>query len=421
MSTRRAYRASFITPLAAGGVAFYEDGVLVVDADGIIREISAWPLATSEPLSLLDLRGRLIAPGFVDTHLHYPQTRVIGSASGPLLDWLEHTVFPEEERFRDEVYARRVAAEFVDHCLSVGTTTVSAYSSSDPLATEILFETMAERGIAGFAGLTLMDQNCPQALRLSSDAAMLECRRLVGRFHGFDRGRLGFSITPRFALSCSRRLLESAGALASELDLPVQTHISEHPREGAETLVAHPFARDYLGVYEATGLLGAKTILAHAIHLSDDEWSRVAACGASIAHCPDSNLFLNSGRMRLDRARSLGVPVGLGSDVAAGRTFDIRRATAHAYDNAQLAGFEVSAAELFRASTLGGAEALGVAARTGSLEAGKFADFVVLGGAGRDDGSLEAALRVVTFGSELAPVQSTFVRGKRVWHARPVS
>jgi guanine deaminase len=240
MSTRRAYRASFITPLTLEESRSTKMACWWVDADGIIREISAWPLATSEPLSLLDLRGRLIAPGFVDTHLHYPQTRVIGSASGPLLDWLEHTVFPEEERFRDEVYARRVAAEFVDHCLSVGTTTVSAYSSSDPLATEILFETMAERGIAGFAGLTLMDQNCPQALRLSSDAAMLECRRLVGRFHGFDRGRLGFSITPRFALSCSRRLLESAGALASELDLPVQTHISEHPREGEETLVAHP-------------------------------------------------------------------------------------------------------------------------------------------------------------------------------------
>jgi guanine deaminase len=420
MSTRRGYRASILTPLAAGGVGFLEDGVMVVEADGVISQVAAWPLPAREPLSLLDLRGRLIAPGFVDTHLHYPQTRVIGSASGPLLEWLDRTVFPEEERFRDDVYARRVALEFVDHCLSVGTTTVSAYSSSDPRATEILFETMAERGLAGFAGLTLMDQNCPEALRLASDVAMLECRRLVARFHGFDRGRLGFTVTPRFALSCSRGLLEAAGALAQELDLPVQTHISEHPREGAETLVAHPFASDYLGVYEATGLLGAKTILAHAIHLSDAEWARVAACGASVAHCPDSNLFLNSGRMRFDRARSLGVPVGLGSDVAAGRTFDMRRATAYAYDNAQLAGFEVSGAELFRASTLGGAEALGIGSRTGSLEPGKLADFVVLAGA-RQDGGVEAALRAVTFGSELAPLESTFVRGKRVWHARPLS
>jgi guanine deaminase len=419
MSTRRAYRASIVTPLAAGGVSYIEDGVMVVDADGVIREVSAFPRAVTDPISLLDLRGRLIAPGFVDTHLHYPQTRVIGSASGPLLDWLESTIFPEEERFRDEVYARRVALSFVEHCLAVGTTTVSAYSSSDPRATEILFETMAERGISGLAGLTLMDQNCPPALQLASDAAMLECRRLVSKFHGFDRGRLGFSVTPRFALSCSRKLLEAAGALARELDLPVQTHISEHPREGAETLVAHPFARDYLGVYEATGLLGNKTILAHAIHFSEDEWARVAASGASIAHCPDSNLFLNSGRMRLDRARSLGVPVGLGSDVAAGRSFDIRRATAYAYDNAQLAGFDVTAAELFRMSTLGGAEALGLAARTGSLEPGKLADFVVLGGS-RQAG-VEEALRAVTFGSELAPLESTFVRGTRVWHSRSLS
>ena len=418
MTTRRAYRASILTPLAAGGLSYHEDGVMVVDADGTIVEVGPFPGPTPEPISLRDLSGRLIAPGFVDTHLHYPQTRVIGSASGPLLDWLDRTIFPEEERFQDEVYARRVAVEFVERCLSAGTTTVSAYSTSDPRATEILFETMAEKGLAGFAGLTLMDQGCPEPLRLPCDAAMAECRRLVARFHGFDRGRLGFSVTPRFALSCSRKLLEAAGALARELDLPVQTHISEHPREGAETLVVHSFARDYLGVYEATGLLGDKTLLAHAIHFSEDEWARVSAAGARIAHCPDSNLFLNSGRMRLDRARALNVPVGLGSDVAAGRTFDMRRATAYAYDNALLAGFDVSASELFRMSTLGGAEALGLGARTGSLEAGKLADFVVLGGR-RHDGGLDEAVRAVTFGSELAPLESTFVRGERVWHAQP--
>jgi len=368
---------------------------------------------------MLDLRGRLIVPGFIDVHLHYPQTRVIGSASGPLLDWLSHTIFPEEERFGDEVYARRVADEFVDHCLAVGTTTVSAFSSSDPRATEILFETLAQRGLRAFAGLTLMDQNCPEALAVPVDVAMAECRRLVTRFHGFDGGRLRFSVTPRFALSCSREMLSAAGALANELDLMVQTHIAENAREGEETLAAHPYARDYLGVYEAAGLLGPRTLLAHAIHLSSAEWDRLAASGARVAHCPDSNLFLNSGRMRLDQARKRGVAVGLASDVAAGRSFDLRRATAYAYDNAQLAGFQVTPEVLFELATLGGAKALGLSDSVGSLEQGKQADFAVLERPPYEDG-IKGALRAATLGSALAPVVSTYIRGRRVWDRRAV-
>ncbi len=393
------------------------DALVVVGTDGRIESVRA---AADGPFPgfVHDLSGSLLVPAFVDAHLHFPQTRVIGSASGPLLDWLSSTVFPEEARFRDRSYADEVADEFVGRCLSVGTGTIAAFSSSSATATAAAFDAVLARGLRGVVGLTLMDANCPDALAVPADQAIAEARELCDRYHGADDGRVAFAVTPRFAISCTEDLMRKAGALARERDLVVQTHVAENDKEGAETLALFPWAKDYLDVYDKLGLLGPRTLLAHSIHLSASEWDRIAARGASVVHCPDSNFFLGSGRMRLGEALRRGVRVALGSDVAAGRTFDIRRAIGHAYDNALAVGEPRTLDELFRAATLGGAEVLGWGDKIGSLEAGKEADFAVLAlPRWFDRSSRKEALRAACFGSEFAPVRRTYVRGRLVYRS----
>jgi guanine deaminase len=416
VSNRRGYRGRVLTPHGQGGaLRFFADGLLVVE-DGRLVSVGAYA-AGAAGAAVLDLRPAVLLPGFVDAHLHFPQTRVIGSASGPLLDWLEQTVFPEEARFRDEAYARAVATELVARLLAAGTTTSAIFSSSSELATHVAFEALDRAGLRAFVGLTLMDQACPDEVCVPAEEALRACARLLARWHGHDAGRLAFAVTPRFALSCSRALMEGAARLARDHDLLIQTHIAENAAEGEAVLAMHPWGGDYLGIYEKTGLLGPRTLLAHSIHLSASEWERAAALGVSVAHCPDSNFFLGSGRMRLAEATSRGVRVGLGSDVAAGRSFDMRRAMAHCYDNALAVGVGVTPARLLTLATLGGAEALGLGAETGSLEAGKAADFIAV--SLPEYAATEAEiLGQLAFGDS-GRVERVFVRGERVFAAQP--
>lgn len=410
----KGYRARILTGReGSSDLAFESDGLLVVDGDGRIASCGAFP-ADARLESVVDLRPALVVPGFVDAHVHFPQTRVIGSASGPLLEWLEHTVFPEEARFTDVAYARAVGRELTSHLLRFGTTTAAVYSSSSPLATAVCFEAIEAAGLRAVVGLTLMDQSCPEALRVTREVALPAARELVAAWHGKDRDRLRFAVTPRFAIACSKELLEGAATLAADLDLVVQTHVSENPREGEETLRLHPWGSDYLDVYDRVGLVGPRTILAHAIHLSGSERARIAERGAHVAHCPDSNFFLGSGCMRLGEALRAGVSVGLGSDVAAGRSFDLRRAIASAYDASLVVGDRVGPEELFLRATLGGARALGWSDAVGSLEAGKDADFVVLDAPSWVEGA-QGALAHVAFASDLGRVRETYVRGVRRW------
>jgi guanine deaminase len=408
-----ALRGRLLTPLGPAGrrtVRFMEDALLVVEGGRLARVEPFVKGAFAGPVH--DLHPAVLLPGFVDTHVHFPQTRIVGRAGEPLLSWLTGTVFPEEARFRDEGYARAVAGEFVARLPAAGTTTACIHASSSEAATHVLFEALAASGLRALAGLVLMDQHCPDALRVPREEALPACARLADRWHGHDGGRLGFAVTPRFGLACSRPLLEDAARFAQERGLVVQTHVSENRAEGEAVLDAHPFAADYLGVYEAAGLVGPRTLLAHAIHLSGSEWDRVAAQGAAIAHCPDSNFFLGSGRMRLAEARARSIRVGLGSDVAAGRSFCMRRAMAYAYDNALCLGDRLGAEELLALATLGGAEALGLAAVTGSLEPGKEADVVAL--ALEDEApDREAVLAQVVFGA--GQVRRAWVRGRQVF------
>ncbi len=409
-----ALRGKVLTARAGiADVQYIADGLVFVDERGRIAAVESYSPELVRGVNVHDVRPGLISPGFIDAHLHFPQIRVIGSASGALLSWLERTVFPEEARFVHADHARVVAGELVQRLVSVGTTTAVLFSSSSPEATRILFETLAASGIRAIAGLTLMDQHCPETLCVSADRALAAAEELAAVFHGYDDGRLAFAITPRFALTCSRALLERSGQLAADKKLFVQTHISENTDEVSTALKVHPWATDYLDVYEKTGLLGSRTLLAHAIHLSASEWNRVRAHDARIVHCPDSNFFLGSGRHPLTEPQTRGIGVALGTDVAAGRTFDVRRIMSSAYDNALCLGHRLLPAELFRLGTLGGAEALGMDATIGSLEPGKDADLCVIELPLYVEGLADVLSRIV-FSSDTTIVRETYVRGKRL-------
>lgn len=408
----RAFRGRILTPVPAAGakvpeLRYLEDGLLVVSPDG--RVLSVEPFSADAPRPYLDLRPRLITPGFTDAHVHFPQHRAIGSATGPLLEWLERTVFPEEMRFSDEAYAREVARDFFDRMRSFGTTAAGVYASSSRTATRVAFEAAESTGMLAQIGLVLMDRAAPEGLVSPRARAMEDLAFLLAIFG--DRSDLRLAVTPRFALSCSRELMRDAAAFAARHGLFVQTHLSENEGEIEATRAAFPEAPDYLGVYEAAGLAGERSLFAHAIHLSPSEWDRIARSRSVLVHCPDSNFFLGSGRMRLREALRRGIRVALGSDVAAGRTLDMRRIAASAYDTALAEREPVSPAELFALATWCGADALGFGDRTGALTPGRRADFVVIDIPARVK-PLADVIGHALFASDSTPVIRTFVCGR---------
>lgn len=381
------------------------DAVLEIDEAGRITALRD-PVESDPPETW---PGAVLLPGFVDSHLHYPQTRVIGSASGPLLPWLERSVFPEEARFADRDYAAQVAEEFCDALIGQGTTCAAIYSSSHATATQALFEALDRRGLRAETGLTLMDRNAPAALTLAAQTAMSASVELLERWHGHDRDRLRLSMIPRFAISCTPELLRWSGQFARSHALTLQTHIAENLDEIRETLALFPAARDYLEVYEAHGCTSPRTILAHCIHLSEHEWQRVVEQDLAVAHCPDSNFFLGSGCMPLAAALARGVRVGLGTDVGAGRTFSIRRTAAAAYDASLLCEAPVAPEQLLWLATRGGARALGKL-ELGCLAPGFEADLVAI--QAPRGLSHTALIDALLFRHDAGPVTATLVRGR---------
>jgi guanine deaminase len=352
------FRGHVLTPTAAGW-SDWPHGRLEVDG-GRLVSVGPWRSAST----YTDLRPHLVIPGLVDVHAHVPQLPVCGVHPDDLLGWLRRWVFPLEARFRGE-RARRLAADFVREMLGHGTTTAGLYSSAWPDAVEACFEAARDAGIHAWIGPPLMDVGAYR--RVTAARVLDEARRLAR----LDSPALRFAVTPRFALSCSPALLEGAGELARSLALPVQTHLAEQPAECEA--VRRRFGTTYLRVYERAGLVGPRSLFAHAIWLRPSEWSRLRR--SAIAHCPTSNVFLGSGTMNWWKAQV--ARVGLGTDVGAGPDLSIFRTARTAWTVHLLAGRAPSPADLMRAATLGGAEALGFD-DVGSLEAGKSADFVVL-------------------------------------------
>lgn len=326
----------------------------------------------------LDHGAKLILPGFIDSHIHFPQIDVIGSYGEELLGWLERYTFPAEQAFADLEHAKATSHRFIDELLANGTTTASIFASSHLPATEALLQSCLDRGLRARVGKVSMDRHGPQGLLCDTATEAEKIRGLIERWEGRE-GRLGIALTPRFAPSCSLSLLKGLGQLAAEFPkVLVQTHFAESKAELDWVKELFPKSRDYLSVYEDFGLLGPATLLAHGIHTSDDELRRIAASGARIAHCPTSNTFLGSGLLSLRRLTSAGVETTLATDVGGGTSFSMWATMAEAYKVQQLRGEGIHPVHVFDYATLSGARALGLEARTGNLAAGKCADFQVL-------------------------------------------
>lgn len=378
----RVYRSRIFTPIRDpfahgidGSYRWFEDGYLAVGEDGVIAGIGEW--ADAPEGDVIDLTGKLITPGLVDTHLHAPQLEMIGSYGGHLLEWLNRYTFPTERKFEDPEHARRVAKAFYDELLRNGTLTALIFSTVHATATDIFFEEAERRGFRGIIGKTMMDRNAPEYL-LDRDAKQSydESRALLEKWHG--RGLLRYAVTPRFAPTSTPQQLEYAGQLKREFPgVWVHTHISENRNEVQWVQELFPEA-EYADVYDRYGLLGERTVLAHGVWLTAEELDLLSRRGSRIAHCPNSNLFLGSGLFPLHRILEAGVLVGLGSDIGAGTTPSLFNAMADAYKVQQVQSVSLSPFHLWYLATLGGARALTLDGETGSLESGKSADFLVL-------------------------------------------
>lgn len=403
----RSYRARLLTPEGPESVRWCDDAVVRVDENGRIVGVGHHDGGPVDE----DLRPGVLLPGFVDGHVHYAQARIVGSATGPLLDWLERTVFPEERLFADPRHAEQVAEIFARRLAAAGTTFAFVYGPVHAEAADTLFRTLDRRGLRAVVGPVLMDAHCPEALCRPPEVALRDMAALADRWHGHD-GRLEVAVIPRFALSCTSRMLEGAAALARDRGLWVSTHLSENPDE-VELACRRFGAPDYLTVYERAGLLHQRALFAHCVHLDAAEWDRFAAAGAVVAHCPDSNDFLGSGGMSPAEPLARDIPVAVGSDVGAGRSFRIPRILSSAYDNGLRRGVPLDPRRLLWWGTRGGASALGQD-RIGAIEEGFDADMVLFEvPPWAEDAS--SVLASVIFDHDAPPPLRTWVRGRVVW------
>lgn len=360
----------------------FEDGALAVGRDGKVAyagPADALPPELVVEAQQIDHRGKLIVPGFVDTHIHAAQVDVIASYGKQLLQWLDSYVFPAEAKFDRPAHARALAGFFLDRLLAAGTTTATVFPTIHPASVDAFFEQSRRRGLRMLCGKVLMDRQpyAPAYLRdRSVDVAEQQTRELIGRWHGKDR--LGYSVTPRFAPTSSKKMLAMTGRLLEEdPSLWLQTHAAENKDEVA--LVKKLFGgRSYIDVYERYGLLTKRSLFAHCIHIDNTDRERLAATGSAIAFCPTSNLFLGSGLFDLHAARRSKIPVGLGTDVGAGTSYSLLTTLNEAYKVTALRGRSLSAYRGFYLATLGGAQALDLDHVIGNFRRGKEADFTVL-------------------------------------------
>ena len=412
---------SFLRPPADGddwdAFVYEPDGALVIDGGKIIA--SGRFDDVKDDGQIIDFKDKLILPGFIDPHIHFPQTEVIAAYAAALLDWLNDHTFPAEGRFADPAHAVAMANHFFDTLLRHGTTTVSAFCSSHAASVDAFFAGAEARNMAVFGGKTMMDRNAPDAVCDTAETAHEASAALIARWHG--RGRGQYVITPRFAITSSPEQLEVAGALAaSHPDCLIQTHMSENRAEIALTADLFPAARDYLDVYEHFGLIGAGTLLGHCIHLTEREVARMAESGAVAVHCPTSNLFLGSGLFDRARLEAAGVRTALATDIGGGTSFSMLRTIDEAYKIQQLRGHRWHPFQAFYETTLGNAAVLGAEDRIGTLAAGTDADLVVLDPratpemalrADRIDGLADELFLLQTLGDDRAVVE-TFVAGQ---------
>ena len=361
----------------------HEPDAIVAMQDGLIRYFGPADRVLRELPAGVEIRDwggdALISAGFIDSHVHYSQTPMIGAHGARLLDWLNKYTFPTELKYADHDFARGVARVFLQESLRNGITTSCVYCTVHPQSVDALFEEAERLGLRLAAGKVLMDRNAPAALCDTAQSGYDQSRALIAKWHG--RGRLLYAITPRFAGTSSSEQLAAAGALWREhRDCLMQTHIAETPEEVAWVKDLFPDRRNYLDVYDHHGLCGERAVFGHGIWLDEAELQRLHVCGAAIAHCPTSNFFLGSGALDFSRILKKERPVrlGLGTDIGAGTSFSILATLGAAYQAAQLNRQTLSAGHAYYLATRGGARALYLDDRVGSIAPGMEADLVVL-------------------------------------------
>ncbi|MGI4936953.1 MAG: guanine deaminase [Janthinobacterium lividum] len=380
----QAYRASILhftadpafSPHAHG---WHEDGLLIVQNGRIAAAGDHAVLLASVPqgVQVHDLRGKIIMPGFIDSHIHYPQTDIIASPAPGLLPWLENYTFPAERQFGELQHGAAVAEFFLDELLRNGTTTAMVYCTVHGESVEAFFRASAARGTRMIAGKVLMDRNCPDYLRDTAQSGARDSEDLIRKWHG--TGRQHYALTPRFAPTSSEAQLGLTGELAQAWpDVFIQSHVAENTDEVAWVKALFPQARSYLDVYDRHGLLRQRAVYGHCIWLDDIDRQRMAATGAAVALCPTSNLFLGSGLFDFALADAAEVPLSLATDVGGGTSFSMLRTMNELYKVARLGGTYLPALRLFYLATLGGARCLHLDGTIGNFSVGNEADFIIL-------------------------------------------
>ncbi|MBE0412512.1 guanine deaminase [Yoonia sp.] len=402
-------------------VRYEQRGALCI-IDGRIAAVGAADAlrAAHQDANVTDYGNGLISAGFVDAHMHYPQTGIVASWGKQLIDWLNTYTFPEESRFGDPAYAADVAARTLDLALDHGTTTLTSFCTIHPASVDAFFTAAAARNMAVVAGKTCMDRNAPDTLRDTAQTAYDDSKALLEKWHGV--GRAQYAITPRFSPTSTPDQLAALGALwAEHPDCLMQTHLSEQLSEIAWVRDLFPAARDYLDTYETFGLLGARGLYGHAIHLEPREVDRLAEIDAAVVHCPTSNTFIGSGLFDLMRLAQASLRIGLATDTGGGSSFSMLRTMAAAYEIGQLRGIALHPAQLLWLATEGSARALHMGGQIGHLGVGAMADIVVLDLAStpaiaqrsaRAEDIWDALFPTIMMGDDRA-VRDVWVAGKR--------
>ncbi|GBQ87282.1 guanine deaminase [Asaia krungthepensis] len=406
------------------------DGVVVIEEGHITAVGSYRAIGADLPrdMPVIDHRSQLIGPGFIDAHVHYPQLGVIASYGEQLLTWLERYVFPEERRFAEQAYAARIASSFLDQLLDHGTTTAAVYCTVHPESADAFFEESQKRNTRMIAGKVLMDRNAPDYLRDSAREGYDQSRDLIARWHG--HGRQLYAVTPRFAPTSTEEQLELAGALLDTApDLFMQTHLLETRREAEWVASLFPQRSGYLDVYDHARLVRPRSIFGHAVHVSEQDLTRCAHAGCTLAHCPTSNAFLGSGAFRIFEAlrRDRPVHVALGTDIGGGNSLSMLRVMNDAYCAAQAHDTTLHPVQAYWLATAGAAQALGLQGVIGELEPGREADLCVLDPfatplmaqrAQRAEKTSDLLFALSMLGDERA-IAATYVMGRR--HERTAS
>ena len=401
-------------------------GALLIEGGRIRATGTAATLRKAHPSArIVDYGQALVMPGFVDAHVHYPQTGIIASWGKRLIDWLNTYTFPEEARFSDPAYATEIAGRYLDLVLANGTTTVASYCTIHPESVDALFTAAETRGMRVIAGKTCMDRDtAPPSLRDTAQSAYDHSKALIERWH--QKGRALYAITPRFSPTSTPEQLQALGSLwAEHPSCAMQTHLSEQTDEIAWVKSLYPEARDYLDTYEQHGLLGSGALYGHAIHLEPREITRMAETGAGVVHCPTSNTFIGSGLCDVAGLIEQGIPVGLATDTGGGSSFSMLRTMASAYEVGQLRGRPLHPAELLWLATEGSAATLRLSGTIGRLAPGAEADLAVINLAStpaiaqrtnRAEDIWEAIFPTLMMGDDRA-IRATWVNGLEIGKA----